>query len=338
MKEKYSFKSISKTRNVILGIATLLVAYCHSTSMYVQNLFPIQIINNILVFIMEIGTIGVDIFLILSGVGLYHSFSKNSNIKSFYRKRALRIFPSVIIVAIIITTIKGGFGLGNYLKNIFLLSFFVDGDLSFWYFSFILVLYIVYPILHKMVEKFDYKFVIVFIVGIVIGNFLLMKYNINLYNKIEIATTRIPVFIMGIWLGKKSYTDYKISKKWLILFAIIFITIIPILYFKVFINYYIMVRLLYCPLAISIVVLLSCIYTKFNNNSILTRFFIWIGTYSLEIYLLYEYLAKNYYYLFRYRDPYNISYYICIFAITLILASGLKRFTNEINEKVLIKD
>ena len=85
MKEMYNFNVISKKRNIILGIATLLVAYCHSTSLLVENLFPIQIINNILVFIREIGTIGVDIFLILSGVGLYYSFSKNKNLKQFYK-------------------------------------------------------------------------------------------------------------------------------------------------------------------------------------------------------------------------------------------------------------
>ena len=86
MKEMYNFNDISKKRNIILGIATLLVAYCHSTSLLIESLFQIQIINNILVFIREIGTIGVDIFLILSGVGLYYSFSKNKNLKQFYKK------------------------------------------------------------------------------------------------------------------------------------------------------------------------------------------------------------------------------------------------------------
>lgn len=33
MKEMYNFNDISKKRNVILGIVTLLVAYCHSTSL-----------------------------------------------------------------------------------------------------------------------------------------------------------------------------------------------------------------------------------------------------------------------------------------------------------------
>lgn len=98
--------------------------------------------------------------------------------------------------------LKGGYGLGKYLQRIFLLQFFIDGNLDFWYFSFIIVLYFVYPLLHKMVKKYDYKFVIIFIISIVLGNVLLMKYNIYLYNRFEIATTRIPVFIMGIWLGK----------------------------------------------------------------------------------------------------------------------------------------
>lgn len=338
MKEMYNFNYISKKRNIILGIATLLVAYCHSTSLLVENLFSIQIINNILVFIREIGTIGVDIFLILSGVGLYYSFSKNKNLKQFYKKRAVRILPAAIIVAIIITMLKGGYGVGKYLQRIFLLQFFIDGNLDFWYFSFIIVLYFLYPLLHKMVEKYDYKFVIIFIISIVLGNVLLMKYNIYLYNRFEIATTRIPVFIMGIWIGKKSYEEWKINAKWLLLFLAMFLIIILLLYSRMFISKYIVVRFLYCPLAVSIVVILSCVYTIFEKNSLLTRFFIWLGTYSMEIYLLYEYLVKNYYYLFNYKDPYNISYYICMFVVTLILATVLRRFCDELTDRVIVRD
>lgn len=234
--------------------------------------------------------------------------------------------------------LKGGYGLGKYLQRKFLLQFFIDGNLDFWYFSFIIVLYFIYPLLHKMVKKYDYKFVIIFIISIVLGNVLLMKYNIYLYNRFEIATTRIPVFIMGIWLGKKSYEEWKINAKWLSLFLAMFLITIFLLYSRMFISKYIVVRFLYCPLAVSIVVILSCIYTIFEKNNLLTRFFIWLGTYSMEIYLLYEYLVKNYYHLFRYKDPYNLSYYICMFVITLIFATALKRLCNELTDKVLIKD
>lgn len=141
--------------------------------------------------------------------------------------------------------LKGGYGLGKYLQRKFLLQFFIDGNLDFWYFSFIIVLYFIYPLLHKMVKKYDYKFVIIFIISIVLGNVLLMKYNIYLYNRFEIATTRIPVFIMGIWLGKKSYEEWKINAKWLSLFLAMFLITIFLLYSRMFISKYIVVRFLY---------------------------------------------------------------------------------------------
>lgn len=58
----------------------------------------------------------------------------------------------------------------------------------------------------------------------------------------------------------------------------------------------------------------------------------------MEIYLLYEYLVKNYYYLFNYKDPYNISYYICMFVVTLILATVLRRFCDELTDRVIVRD
>ena len=178
MENRYSLKSISQTRNIILGFATLFVALFHSQTMYIENIFPSEAVKNILLYIKNLGNVGVDIFLILSGVGLFYSFSKDSSIKSFYKKRAVRILPAVIIVAIIITAMKSGEGLGNFFERIFLISLFTKGDVDFWYFSLIILLYIMYPIFHKLIDRFGIKAVIGLIASVLIINFSVMYGNI----------------------------------------------------------------------------------------------------------------------------------------------------------------
>ena len=161
--------------------------------------------------------------------------------------------------------------------------------------------------------------------------------NPSLYKKIEIAITRIPVFIIGIWLGKKSKEGVTISRKWLLLFLLILLVGISLLYYKVFNKYYFIVRYLYCPISISIVIILSYILANVNKN-ILLRFFIWIGSYSMEIYLLYEFLVKNCNNIFIYKDKYNIAYHFAAFFLTLILSFIIKKFCNEITENVINKE
>ena len=87
MKEKQiELNIINESRNIILGIATLLIVLFHSSALNFNELLGANIISNILNFIKRTGNIGVDIFLFLSGIGLYFSLSKN-NLKQYYKNR-----------------------------------------------------------------------------------------------------------------------------------------------------------------------------------------------------------------------------------------------------------
>lgn len=76
---------ISKNRTYLMGIAMILVVIYHAFSC-VYN--PIGVLN--------IGYVGVDIFLFLSGFGLASSFEKNK-ISNFYKNRFTRIYPIYFI-------------------------------------------------------------------------------------------------------------------------------------------------------------------------------------------------------------------------------------------------
>ena len=51
-------------------------------------------------FVAQYGFAGVEIFMMVSGFGLFFSLEKDASLKHFYKKRLLRIFPTYYILGI----------------------------------------------------------------------------------------------------------------------------------------------------------------------------------------------------------------------------------------------
>ena len=58
----------------------------------------------------RMGNVGVDMFLFLSGIGLWFSWMKNPSTKHFFIRRYLRIYPAWLIIACLyyIPRFRGG--------------------------------------------------------------------------------------------------------------------------------------------------------------------------------------------------------------------------------------
>ena len=266
-----NMEALSKKRNTILGIATIMLMLFHSYRLSFNTGFVL--LDNILTYIKSIGNIGVELFLMMSGLGLYYSFKRNSNVKDFYKKRIVRIVPELLITSSIIFYLFKITPLSYYLENVFLISFFTRGVRTFWYFDLILILYLFYPLLHKLVDN---KKGIYVILVILVMNGLIHFFDYDLYHNIEIALTRIPSFIVGIYFGKLSYEKKKINIPYLLPILIIFLTILNlfIYYYSKAIPYHI-IRYTYLFQSINILLLLS--YVK--ESKILN----YIGNYSMKI-------------------------------------------------------
>ena len=95
MKLNFKYSNISKYRGMLMGIAAISIILFHfSNECKAANLHYYPWNEFILNFI---SSSGVDIFLILSGYGLYYSFKKNNNVKKFYKKRFIKILIPYII-------------------------------------------------------------------------------------------------------------------------------------------------------------------------------------------------------------------------------------------------
>lgn len=66
---KYNVKQISKFRTPLMGIATILIFIVHAPDNGV-------VMPNALKTICALGSLGVDLFLLLSGFGLWYSLNR----------------------------------------------------------------------------------------------------------------------------------------------------------------------------------------------------------------------------------------------------------------------
>lgn len=88
---------ISKYRGAIMGFAALWILFFHEwVTLFVNN----QVGVNIEGYLKRIGFCGVDIFLLLSGIGLTFAIRKG-NVLTFYYRRIKRILLPFLVMAII---------------------------------------------------------------------------------------------------------------------------------------------------------------------------------------------------------------------------------------------
>ena len=191
-------------RQYFMGIAMILIILSHM-------LATCKEIH--LLWVFYPGFIGVDIFLFLSGYGLCNSWKKNST-KGFYTRRLQRLLPMFLLFQIYVCfyqyITENGISLYDAFCNLTTLSFWSIGGLCLeWYLSFLLYLYLLFPILYGTTRKIGMTFPISLLVGV-----LAMQYLADWRWNIDAAFSRIPVFVLGILCfisNRKTYHDVIMS-------------------------------------------------------------------------------------------------------------------------------
>lgn len=155
-----------------MGIATLMIVFFHMSA----NLEAIPF----LYFLKQICDLGVDIFLILSGYGIYCSLNKRLKLGVFYNKRFLRIIPEYLCIGILwyalINLVMNHNGFISFFKDITLLSYWLDGTLSSWFVATILVFYIISPIVFELIKKQSIYIWIIICSCLVLGILIAVRY------------------------------------------------------------------------------------------------------------------------------------------------------------------
>lgn len=263
---------IFEDRAYIMGIAMLLVIVYH---------FVCWVGFGVLLFPFRWGYIGVDIFLFLSAIGLCFSYPQYSY-KEYIKRRIVRIMPLYILAAIVdscfyIYTGQGQLNLWDWFCNLTSLSFYnIGGFQRDWYLSSLLLLYIIFPVLYKLVNKYTIYGVLVsllialFAVGCISMNW---RYNCLI--------SRIPIFLFGIYTfnyfqNKYSEDNYRriiciASMLGVLLLGLAMLRIVP---------YYYLSTALIAPIFVCII---SSLYKLISKKILYIIQF--VGKYSLEFYI-----------------------------------------------------
>ena len=329
---------ISKYRDELFGLAIISIVLFHFSVDFVSALDkgiigygPILWKSHAIEeYFKFISSIGVEIFVLLSGMGLYFSFSKNSNICQFYKKRYLKILPPYLIVAAIFWAFKDfkfqGEGIKEYLADISFCTFFTDGVHTIWFIALLIVLYLAFPLIYKLLNKEKGRLSwLVLLLIITYGGPIIMYYiEPELYAKLSIAATRIPLFVIGCFAGSHIKNGTVIKYKYIVLFCIIsfaakFIRVYA--HLDNYINRY-LDGLYACGLLLALTGLLV-VFREYDLFNKILRFF---GKYSLEIYMTHV-AMRNLMKEFGF-DAYRISQYFIMVVLAVILSVILNLLCN----------
>lgn len=276
-------------RQVLMGLALIWIYLFHAKR------FGVSIIDQI----NDYGWIGVEVFVFLSAIGLASSLEKNS-LSQYFKNRFKRIIPTWVVVLILIHLIGVA---GNHfmpelpfhypsgLKQCFLwytgLGFWLSpvigespNNCYEWYVPTILVFYLIAPLLSKRSVN---TLVAILVCAMV---FVCIQRETQWCKEIEIATSRLPIFITGFlyyYCCKKENLERKFY-----LFGGGFLFLLTVLFYASLITSLRVVLALLVPMALVVI-------SKFMVKGMHLPFLSLVGALSLEMYLLH--LDQRPYYL-----------------------------------------
>lgn len=203
-------------------IATVSILITHFNALYIY-MVPKMLEKSIITSYIGniyIGSWGVSLFFIISGSSLMYVYQDGLELKSFYKKRFLSIYPMFWIAYIIAflalflknQTLPGG-GVPKYR---FLLTIFgFDGLLSSaiptfyllgeWFLGAIILLYILFPLLRKLMNEHP----IALGVGVMVIYLMFVIFYKAPYPLSTIILVRLPEILFGMYMVK-----YKFKIKW----------------------------------------------------------------------------------------------------------------------------
>jgi len=322
------------------GITAILIILYHlSKRVGVPILFRFKLFHAIAMY----GSFGVEVFLLLSVIGLFRSMSKNS-VKQFYINRIKHVAIPFLIMAIPFFAwsnfIASNKGILNFLLDVSTLNFWVNpSSYIIWYVPFTVVLYIIFPLLYKLDQKTRHISNLVIILLVIVVEAILIKNQVSLLDdRLEKALSRIPMCVAGIWLAPVFLSDKKFGVKTII---INILALLVCFYCRVKMPATLIpfgAKYLYGIMAICSIIIYGIFRELICKNLKIFNLFKWLGTLSLEIYVIHIIIIKgilDFYNVYKYLH--SAVWYVIIILATIGISYGLSKLYKKIIEKVEIK-
>ena len=325
-----SWKALSKFRDELMGLACLWVMLHHNFFVWPESMDGLRRFS-------LYGNLGVDIFLVLSGVGLYYAWSKQPPLSDFYARRFVRILVPYVLIAVPYWVWRDLFGhQGSFLLDVTQLSLPVQGVITTWYVPAIAVFYLLYPLIAKFLFSGDRWTRATLLCGVVLlGCLHLNDSGSELYQNCEIALTRSAIFILGCALGKSVKEDEPIAPH-LPLLGLLWILLNNSLRRSISLSA-VWIRFSYIPLALSAVLVCLWVLERLENWGALRKLLRFFGERSLELYLTHVLIRNAFYHYIPIKawDPWGILTYAVILLIALLVSTLLHPLINKLCGAVL---
>ena len=275
-------KVTSENRTAIMGLSMLSIMLFHQ---YFTSAIPFNAFHNF-------GYWGVDVFLFLSGMGLVRSL-ENNTLPVYYVRRFKRIIPCCILC-----------GTTKYIVFLILgpsVAILEDGlkigwwslaSLDLWFIPTIIIFYSIFPILYNLVSKWPVITFAAILVSMLINGYTLrpiIGYDWNSPSGVFSYTIeRMPVFVAGMFVYmRKDWINDKIPYSFLFFIAATGIILLNKSGFSLH-NYrtYSFIALTFGMPAL---IIINIYFLKITPN-IVKKCVIFFGEYSLELYLVHEFI------------------------------------------------
>lgn len=231
-------------------------------------------------FIAQYGYAGVDIFLFVSGFGLFFSLDKDDNLIYFYGKRLLRIFPTYYIIGFITNLLLTHDDILSFLFRYSTIGFWIGKEYAEWFIPSITLLYFLAPFIKRIIDKKWFVFICIIVVYLFLTAYYLTDKEHILDRSHFFLLYRIPAFVFGMvcayWLKNNISNKYYL---YILLLSLPFFVYFYPFHHQIYnFKYYSIAFLL--PFFVTIFILISK-YVKWISP-VLKK----IGSASLEIYLI----------------------------------------------------
>lgn len=330
MKEQNSLSLINKYRGALMGVAAILIFLFHE---WTPVFGTVPVVGPFEDFVRRTGFCGVDVFFMLSGMGLTYSIEKSKVLK-FYGKRIKRIILPFLIAGIIAAILRK-WTFVVFIKNMTGFNFYTVDIYSFlWFVPAIITFYLLFPLYYKLFSLAKNK--TLFTLGIIaIWLFISMPFKDVARYDIYGFTNRIPIFVFGVYLGYLSKKEtLKIDVWGWIALAATFLVGIRLSYQTNFNGMYLLVPVSNCCLpnfllASSGTLLLAGTLNLLNKikgvGLVITKILSFFGMITFELYCIQELLGIKLREMFPVMGPkkMNLLVFVCAvagaFAIHLLV-------------------
>lgn len=321
-------ENIGKYRSALMGFCMILVFLYHAQSEKL-GFMPTGFFAKFMLFCHR----SVDMFLFLSAFGLCFSLKKN-NLKKFYSNRFKRIVPTWWVVLLSIHVIgilfgskfgSEGFDYPHTIVDMFFwytgLGYFFNQCCYDWFIPALLVFYLLVPAINKLPRNYLLLVIFLFLP-------LIWLYDASGYLRwLNPMLTRVPSFMLGVLFfkdvedGKYNWFFVTCAILWTYVFALSFFWEVP-----ADIRYFALLPMLMGLLGF----VFSIKYIRF-----IEVFFSFIGTISLEFYLIHPHRRPQY--LISFITKNSVLQVLGAFVLVVVLSYILHLLMGKVNEKLFLK-